>query len=76
MRNWDINKILGAMMVLTTVVRLMLSGLLLWAFQEADTPFLKLSLWSIGVGMIIYSFWRVYKLRQFLEFDKTFGTKE
>jgi hypothetical protein len=76
MRNWDISKLLGAMVIITTILRLGLAGLLLWAFQESDTPILRLGLWSIGVGMIIYAFWRVYKLNQFLKFDKTFVNKE
>ncbi len=76
MRNWDITKLLGAMMVITTVMRIALASILLWAFQETDTPILRLLLWSIGVSMIMYALWRVHKMREFLKFDKTFRNKE
>ena len=76
MRDWDISKLLTAMVVITTTGRIVLAGILLWAFQESDSPILRIALWSVGVGMIVYAFWRVYKLNQFLKFDKTFGGKE
>lgn len=73
MRNWDIKTILVATLVILSSVRLAFAGLLLWAFQETDTPILRLSLWMIAIGMIVYVIWRVVKLGKFLKFDKNFS---
>ena len=76
MRNWVIGKLFTAMIVITTTGRVILAGILLWAFEESDSPLLRIALWSVGMGMIVYAFWRVYKLNQFLKFDKNLGGKE
>lgn len=73
MRNWDISKILITVMAITSTIRLAFAGILLWAFQETDTPILRLSLWMIGIGMIVYVIWRILKLGKFLKFEKNFN---
>lgn len=73
MRNWDISKILITVMAITSTMRLAFAGILLWAFQETDTPILRLSLWMIGIGMIVYVIWRILKLGKFLKFEKNFS---
>ena len=76
MRNWDIDKLLILTLVIVSTVRLAFAGILLWAFQESDTPALRLSLWAIAMGMIVYVIWRIYKMQQFIRFQKTFSNKE
>jgi membrane protein CcdC involved in cytochrome C biogenesis len=76
MRNWNIKNLLGLTLAILSTIRLAFAGLLLWAFQETDTPALRLSLWVIAMGMIGYVIWRIIKMYQFLKFDKTLDFKE
>jgi hypothetical protein len=76
MRNWNIANLLGLTMAILSTIRLAFAGLLLWAFQETDTPILRLSLWTVAMGMIGYVIWRIIKLYKFLKFDNSFTDKE
>lgn len=67
MHNRDVNRLLIATVALSSLFRLSFAGLMLWAFQEAETPALRLGLWFVGISMIVYVIWRIYKFYNFMK---------
>lgn len=57
-------------MGLSSAIRLLIAGVLLSAVPEIDNQAIKLSVWVIGMSVVVYVIHRLYKFVKFIGSQK------
>lgn len=62
----NLKKTLIAIMAISTIVRLFIAAILLSAVPEIDNQATKISIWVLGMGVVVYVIHRLYKFVKFI----------
>jgi len=67
MQHGNIKRLIIGVSLVSTVFRVVFGVILLLAFKEVSTEGLKIILWTSGMGFILFSIFKLYKLQKFLK---------